>query len=65
MFNSALKALENKQATKGGLIDGVANCQYEYSKKDGSVTGNYMNYIMALAYSSLKAQTTDARRFIA
>ena len=32
MFNSALKALEHKQATKGGLVDGVANCQYEYSK---------------------------------
>ena len=29
MFNSALKALEHRQATKGGLIDGVANCQYE------------------------------------
>ena len=32
MFNSALKALETRQATKGGLIDGGANCQYEYSK---------------------------------
>ena len=52
MIGSATKALEHRQATKGGLVDGVANCQYEYSKKDGSVTGNYMNYIMALAYSS-------------
>ena len=50
MFNSALKALENKQATKGGLIDGVANCQYEYSKKE-SITGGYINYVMSLAYS--------------
>ena len=50
MFNSALKALETKQATKGGLIDGVANCQFEYSKGD-SITGNYINYVMALAYS--------------
>lgn len=50
MFNSALKALQSKQATKGSLIDGVANCQYEYSKKD-SITGGYINYVMALAYS--------------
>ena len=50
MFNSALKALETKQATKGGLIDGVANCQYEYSKGE-SITGNYINYVMSLAYS--------------
>ena len=50
MFNSALKALETKQATKGGLIDGVANCQFEYSKGE-SITGNYINYVMALAYS--------------
>ena len=50
MFNSALKALEHKQATKGGLIDGVANCQYEYSKGE-SITGGYINYIMSLAYS--------------
>lgn len=52
MIGSATKALQHKQATKGGLVDGVANCQYEYSQKDGSVTGNYINYIMALAYSS-------------
>ncbi|MBR2502625.1 MAG: hypothetical protein IKB62_00700, partial [Oscillospiraceae bacterium] len=52
MIGSATKALEQKQATKGGLVDGVASCQYEYSQKEGSVTGNYMNYIMALAYSS-------------
>ncbi len=51
MFHSAKKALENKQSTKGGLIDGVANCQYEYSKKD-SIAGGYINYVMALAYSS-------------
>ena len=50
MFNSALKALEHRQATKGGLIDGVANCQYEYSKGE-SITGGYINYVMALAYS--------------
>ena len=52
MIGSAKKALQHKQATKGGLVDGVANCQYEYSQKDGSVTGGYINYIMALAYSS-------------
>ncbi len=50
MFNSALKALHQKQATKGSLIDGVANCQYEYSNKE-TIAGNYINYVMALAYS--------------
>ncbi len=50
MFNSALKALEQKQATKGSLVDGVANCQYEYSKGE-SITGGYINYVMSLAYS--------------
>ena len=28
MIGSATKALEHRQATKGGLVDGVANCQY-------------------------------------
>ena len=51
MFNSALKALENKQSTKGSLIDGVANCQYEFSKQPDTLTGGYINYVMALAYS--------------
>lgn len=50
MFNSALKALHQKQATKGSLIDGVANCQYEYSNKE-TIAGNYINYVMSLAYS--------------
>ena len=50
MFASATKALEHKQATKGGLIDGVANTQYEYSKQE-SISGSYINYVMALAYS--------------
>ena len=50
MFASATKALEHKQATKGGLIDGVASTQYEYSKQE-SVSGSYINYVMALAYS--------------
>lgn len=50
MFNSALKALEQKQSTKGGLIDGVAKTQYDYSKTE-SITGSYINYVMALAYS--------------
>ncbi len=51
MFNSALKALESKQSTKGSLIDGVANCQYEFSKQPDTLTGGYINYVMALAYS--------------
>ena len=50
MIGSATKALEHRQATKGGLVDGVANCQYEYSKKE-SITGGYINYVMSLAYS--------------
>lgn len=50
MFSSAQKALNARQSTKGGLIDGVASTQYEYSKGD-SVCGGYINYVMALAYS--------------
>ena len=37
MIGSATKALEQKQATKGGLVDGVANCQYVYSQKKGNL----------------------------
>lgn len=52
MIASATKALKQKQSTKGGLIDGVANCQYEYSQKEDTLCGGYINYVMALAYSS-------------
>lgn len=51
MISSATKALENRMSTKGGLIDGVANTQYSYSKNE-TISGNYINYVMALAYSS-------------
>ena len=50
MFHSAQKALNAKQATKGGLIDGVAKTQYDYSKKE-NISGQYINYVMSLAYS--------------
>ena len=50
MFASAQKALEHSQSTKGGLVDGVASTQYQYSKKD-SLSGSYINYVMSLAYS--------------
>ncbi len=50
MIASATKALEKKQSTKGGLIDGVANTQYLHSKSN-SVSGNYINFVMALAFS--------------
>ncbi|MEG2929470.1 MAG: L-serine ammonia-lyase, iron-sulfur-dependent, subunit alpha [Oscillospiraceae bacterium] len=51
MISSATKALEQKMTTKGGLIDGVSSCQYSYSKNE-TLSGNYINYVMALAYSS-------------
>ncbi|MEG1862187.1 MAG: L-serine ammonia-lyase, iron-sulfur-dependent, subunit alpha [Oscillospiraceae bacterium] len=51
MINSATKALEHKMSTKGGLIDGVASTQFAYSKSN-TLSGNYINYVMALAYSS-------------
>lgn len=50
MFHSAEKALTQKQSTKGNLIDGVSKCQYDYSKKE-TISGEYINYVMALAYS--------------
>lgn len=51
MISSATKALKYKMKTKGGLIDGVSSCQFDYSKKD-TISGKFVNYIMALAYSS-------------
>ncbi len=51
MFNSARKALEHSQSTKGNLIDGVSSTQYAYSKGE-TISGNYINYVMSLAYSS-------------
>ncbi len=51
MISSATKALEKKMSTKGGLIDGVANTQYLHSKNN-SVSGDYMNFVMALAFSA-------------
>ncbi len=50
MFNSALKALEHRQKTKGALIDGVSATQYKYSKGE-TLSGTYINYVMSLAYS--------------
>ncbi|MCR5372150.1 MAG: L-serine ammonia-lyase, iron-sulfur-dependent, subunit alpha [Solobacterium sp.] len=50
MFNSARKALEHKQNTKGGLVDGVASTQYNYSHGN-TITGGYINKVMSLAYS--------------
>ncbi len=50
MFNSALKALEHRQKTKGALIDGVSSTQYKYSKGE-TLSGGYINYVMSLAYS--------------
>ncbi len=50
MIASATKALENRMSTKGGLIDGVSSIQYSHSKND-SVSGNYINFVMALAFS--------------
>ena len=50
MIHSATKALEHRMSTKGGLIDGVAQTQFDYSKQE-SLAGGYINYVMALAYS--------------
>ncbi len=52
MKASVYKALDNKLSTKGGLIDGVAICQNAYSKTDNTVSGSFINYVMALAYSA-------------
>ncbi len=51
MIASATKALNKKMSTKGGLIDGVANTQYLHSKNN-SISGDYINFVMALAFSS-------------
>ncbi len=51
MISSATKALEKNMSTMGGLIDGVAKKQYDHSKAQ-NLSGNYINYAMALAYSA-------------
>lgn len=51
MKNSAKKALHKSNPQKGSLIDGVSRCQFDYSKGN-TLCGSFMNYIMALAYSS-------------
>ena len=64
MFSSARKALKEKQRTKGGLIDGVAATQYSYSQGE-TLRGNYINYIMSLAYScNLIAGEARSRRVL-
>lgn len=51
MIASATKALDTRLSTKGGLIDGVSNKQNVYSKGN-TISGEFINYVMALAYSS-------------
>lgn len=51
MYDSARRALEKSIPTTGSLIKGVASTQFSYSK-GVTVTGSFLNYVMALAYSS-------------
>ena len=46
MFNSALKALEHRQKTKGALIDGVSSTQYKYSK--GETLSKHCNQYLGI-----------------
>lgn len=50
MCGSAQKALEEKLKTAGGLIEGIAQSHYHYSKGD-SICGNFINLLMARALS--------------
>lgn len=50
MCRSAEKALEERLKTVGGLIEGVAQRHYNYSKGDG-LCGNFINLLMARALS--------------
>lgn len=52
MLHSANAALENGLHTFGGLIDGITQTQYSYSKKEDSLCGNFLNVLMARALSS-------------
>lgn len=50
MANSAHKALNQRQKTVAGLIEGVAKTQNDYAEGE-TLAGGYINRVMALAYS--------------
>lgn len=52
MFRSVNKALEEPQETVGNLVTGMAHRQYLYSRKDDSLCGAELNYVMAMALSA-------------
>lgn len=52
MEQSAKKALDQPLPTVGSLIEGITKAQYEYTKKDQSLCGKFINVVMARALSS-------------
>jgi L-serine dehydratase len=60
MEKSTQTALSQKLSTAGGLITGIANCQFEYSNKD-SICGNFINRLMARALSASEVNASMGR----
>lgn len=55
MLHSAELALEHPLKTAGGLIEGVASVQYRHAADESSVSGGFLNLVMARALSSSEA----------
>ncbi len=61
MESSAGKALKGPLSTSGGLIEGVASRHFAYSVKDDTVSGGFLNRIMAMALSSSEVNASMGR----
>lgn len=54
MENSATHYLEEPSKTATGMIDGFGYLMNKYSEKGNTLTGNFMNTAMAMAFSTLE-----------
>ncbi|HEX3021650.1 MAG TPA: L-serine ammonia-lyase, iron-sulfur-dependent, subunit alpha [Lachnospiraceae bacterium] len=52
MLNSATKAVETPSNIKGSLLNGLAYAQNQYAKSESTLSGPFINRVMALALSS-------------
>lgn len=51
MKSSAKNALFEKRKTAGGLIEGITKTHYDYSQKNDTISGNFINMVMSRALS--------------
>lgn len=51
MKSSAKNALFEKRKTVGGLIEGITKTHYDYTQKNDTISGNFINTVMSRALS--------------